>query len=954
MPNLPFQIQVIDLTLDNGSHLLLPLFFPEVSALGRSPQRLLPKVERGVAWVLGNEEPAALYRRRSAETPHVRQVRLEVEAPHTDICWQEPLELTFPMVTWRHGDIATIAYVPALDIEVVAEDEAQLTQLLPNHIRYALMRRQVITSLRPLVWLQRVTEAKVQTLSTTVAMRTPRERALAEEDRQASTLREVTSDLTRQGQRPIFERETLVARLAEALTGHHPRSVLLVGPSGVGKTALVLELARRRKEFGLANTPLRATSGARLVSGMTGYGMWQERCQNLCREAAQQRAILHLGNLLELMEVGKHEGNQQGVASFLRPYLERGDVLAICECTPEQLAHIERCSPNLLGAFFVIRVDEPSAEQCRRILRQYAAQHSPGPPPLTDKALETLDRLHRRYATYSANPGRPLRFLHNLLEDRKRRHANGEPPPLDAAAVTAAFSVETGLPLDLLDESRRLDLAQVREWFASRVMGQDEAVDLIVDLLAAVKANLTRPHRPIASLLFIGPTGVGKTEMAKALAEFLYNDARRMTRIDMSEFADPLAADRLIGGTFYEEGFLTARIREQPFGVVLLDEFEKAHPRVFDMLLQVLGEGRLTDAAGRVADFSNAVLIMTSNLGAEEHKRGSLGFGDESQAPDRVREHYLRAVRRFLRPEFFNRIDRLAPFNPLSETLLRRIARRELNLLEQRDGIRFRNLRWELTDTLAAHLTERGYNPRYGARPLQRTIERELLAPLADALNQFAYDTPLTVEIDTHPGGLRIKARGRKSETDESDGTSGVNDPHVAAAACACVELRREAFRLEQSHAVLSVDNAIFRLEQLERKSLDGRRLSMRAQERLRKLTILRKLRERVSRLASGAAELEDRILLACYQGKAVDTAACTQEAAFWTEEMTSLVFDLYERRFHRPDQATLIVYGEEAKWLFALGQCLLSSDHEPWLPRFAVGFTGPERNHLPTPGRRR
>ncbi len=957
MPALPFRVETVDLTLDDGGRLLLPLFYPEVSAIGRNLERLTDEIHRGVAWIVANDGPVTLYRRRPTEAPQVRQVRIELDSPHTDVCWTQPVELVFHVITWAHGEDAVIAYVPALDIEVVAEDEEQLQKLLPSHIRFALMRQKATASLRPLVWLQRVAEVEVRSTTTSVSVRTPRERAVAQEDDKPSTLRDVTTDLTHMARGPVFEREPLVARLAEALTGRRPRSALLVGASGVGKTALVLELARRRAAFGLANTPLRATSGARLVSGMTGYGMWQERCQKLCREAAKQKALLYLGNLLELMEVGKHEGNQQGVASFLRPHLERGDVLAICECTPEQLTHIERRSPNLLDAFFVIRVEEPTAEQSRSILHQYAAHHTPGPSPLTDDALDAIDRLHRRYATYSANPGRPLRFLHNLLEDRNpqsgprarraphgapaplpldgaapggdsnkelarpaRQEVDGSPaPPLDAAAVTAAFAVETGLPLDLLDESRRLDLAQARQWFMSRVIGQDEAVDLIVDLLATIKASLTRPHRPIASLLFIGPTGVGKTEMAKTLAEFLYNDARRMTRIDMSEYADPLAADRLIGGTFHEEGFLTARIREQPFGVVLLDEFEKAHPRLFDMLLQVLGEGRLTDAAGRLADFSNAVVIMTSNLGAEDHKRAALGFGDEAQAAEGVREHYLRAVRRFLRPELVNRIDRVVPFNPLGEKLLRRIARRELNLLEQRDGVRYRDLHLDLTDDLAAHLTERGYNPRYGARPLKRAIERELLAPLADALNQFAHDTPLTAEIEMRAQGLRVKTHGRKAEGGESEETAGVNDPRVASVARQCVELRREAFRLQQSHAVLDIENTVFRLEQIERKLLRGKRVPQRDHERLQRLAALRKLHERVSRLSSGAAELEDRILLACYQGQAVDTGGCVQQAELLSKELSSLVFDLYTLNFGESDLVTLVVYGEEPEWLHAL-----------------------------------
>jgi ATP-dependent Clp protease ATP-binding subunit ClpA len=920
MLTLPFRLEIADLTLDAGAHLLLPLFHPEISAIGRNAERLIEEVHRGVTWTVQHEAAAAIHRRRPDATPEVREVPIELDPPRGDATWMRPVQLTFHALVWPHGAAAVVAYVPALDIEVIADSEEQLAKLLPGHIRFALMRRKASASLRPLVWLQRAKQVRVLTSTLEIGVRTPRERTAEQEQEKTSTLREVTSDLTKMIRGPIYEREMLVTRLAEALTGRRPRSVLLTGASGVGKTAVVLELARRRDAFGLGKTPLRATTGARLVSGMTGYGMWQERCQKLCRDAAKEKAIVHFGNLIELMEVGKHEGNQQGVASFLRPYLERGDVLAICECTLEQLATVERLMPNLLDVFLQIRVDEPTPEQNKSILRRFAAARK---IELSDDALDTIDRLHRRYATYSACPGRPIRFLHNLLEDARDLTSTPGAPALDAPAITGAFSAETGLPLDLLDETRPLDLGDARRWFAERVMGQEQAIELVVDLLASVKADLTRPHRPVASLLFIGPTGVGKTELAKALAEFLYNDPRRMTRIDMSEYADPMAADRLIGGTFAEEGYLTARIREQPFGVVLLDEFEKAHPRLFDMLLQVLGEGRLTDGAGRLADFSNSVVIMTSNLGAEEHKKASLGFGDGSQAADRIREHYLRAVRRFIRPELFNRIDRIVPFNPLDEPLLRRIARRELDLLELRDGIRYRDLHVALTDELAAHLTERGCNPRYGARPLKRAMERDLLAPLAEAVNQFAYETPLAAEIELAGERLRVKANGRTAGIagDVQQGRGNLNAPRLAAVARECVALRREAFRIRESHAVLDIDNAIFRLEAIEKRLLKGKGVSPQDQEGLRRLAFLRDVRGRAVRLAEGAADLEEQILIPCYQGRNPDADACEQETDRLGRELSALVFDLYALNFNDADLLTLVVYGEHPESMFLLAE---------------------------------
>jgi ATP-dependent Clp protease ATP-binding subunit ClpA len=656
-----------------------------------------------------------------------------------------------------------------LGIEVVARRPEDLDRMIERHIRFSLMRGEVQpedrdktaanrrqgregrsqarpkrtaqgpVSLRRFVWLARREAFRVETTALEVDVKTPKEVALSSDEAPKPVLAQVATNLRHAWYPRVFRMEAVIAQLEDRLLGKRPRSVLLVGPAGVGKTAAVHELVRHCKKKG-HETPFWSTSGARLVAGMTGFGMWQEQCQALCREAAKTKAVVHLGNLFELMEVGQHVGNTQGVGDFLRPAIARGELLAIAECTAEQLTKIERETPNMLEAFARIEVKEPSVEEGRMILRLAARQLVHGErDPLDHEALAALDRLHRRYATYSAYPGRPLRFLHNLLHDSPQK-------TLRRADVTRAFSVETGLPLVLLEDDLQLDLAATRQWFAQRVIGQERAREVIVDLLATVKAGLARPQRPIASLLFIGPTGVGKTEMAKTLAEFLYRDRQRMTRIDMSEYADAAAVDRLISGGQGGEGLLTSKVRQQPFGVVLLDEFEKAHPRFFDMLLQVLGEGRLTDSAGRLADFRNAVIIMTSNLGSESFGRPTLGF-DRPPVSARAEEHFVREVQKFVRPELFNRIDRIVPFLPLDEATLRDIARRELDLLRQREGMRYRDVRVEFDDSVPAAMVGLGYDPRYGARPIKRAIDRHLLAPLATALNSYAVQTPLMAEV---------------------------------------------------------------------------------------------------------------------------------------------------------------------------------------------------------------
>ncbi len=587
--------------------------------------------------------------------------------------------------------------------------------------------------------------------------------------------------------RPAFEVEALVEQLADLLTGRSPRSVLLVGPSGVGKTAAIGELVRRRQAHRLGSTPVWSTSGSRLIAGVSGFGMWQERCQRLCKEAARDGAILHLGNLVELMEVGRVDGSP-GIVGFLKTPLSRGDLLAIVECTLEQLAVVERQDPHLLELFQLLKVEEPDTEAGMRIYRQVAAAEGCPETILAAGGLEAIDRLHRRYATFSAVPGRPVRFLRNLLQDRlaEQRIGPGE--------VIAAFSRETGLPLAMLDPQVPLDLSTARSWFAARLIGQDRAVDLVTDLLATVKAMLTRPRRPIASLLFIGPTGVGKTEMAKALAEYFFGDRNRLTRFDMSEFANTTAVERLVGGTFAAEGLLTAKVREQPFSVLLFDEFEKAHPAFFDLLLQVLGDGRLTDTAGRLGDFSNTIVIMTSNLGAESFNRGTFGLTRGDAYPD-PEPHFTAEVRSFVRPELFNRIDRIVPFLPLDADSILRIAERELTLVEQRDGFKLRGLSMAVSSAARQHLAGRGYDIRYGARPLKRVIERQLLAPLAEALNRYSTDIQLEANITTAQAELTVNVRAKidasgKTASAVASGTS------AAAAADACSALRRDMQRL--------------------------------------------------------------------------------------------------------------------------------------------------------------
>jgi ATP-dependent Clp protease ATP-binding subunit ClpC len=385
--------------------------------------------------------------------------------------------------------------------------------------------------------------------------------------------------------------------------------------------------------------------------------------------------------------------------------------------------------------------------------------------------------------------------------------------------VLLVFSRETGIPGAILDEQASLDLTATRAWFDQRLLGQPEALSQVVDLLAMIKSRLARPGKPLASLLFAGPTGVGKTETAKVLAEFLFGDKERLVRFDMSEYADPFASRRLIGGAAEGEGLLTRAIREQPFSVLLLDEFEKAHGDVFDILLQVLGEGRLTDQKGRTADFRNAVVFMTSDLGARGAFRAHLGLVDSRDERANAREHFREAVRDFFRPEMFNRIDALIAFAPLDGPTLRRIVERELELLRNRDGFRLRGVELILSGDIAGYLVRKGYDPRYGARPLKRITENELVTPLASRLNAYPDDVSLSCTVSEVEDRLHLevavltesKAKGRMRDQ------PGMAQPLFRVLA-RCATLRRQMHSLRTSRTMLELDNEIHRLEMLQRR----------------------------------------------------------------------------------------------------------------------------------------
>jgi ATP-dependent Clp protease ATP-binding subunit ClpC len=530
--------------------------------------------------------------------------------------------------------------------------------------------------------------------------------------------------------RPPFlteERDDLVERIADALRSTPSRPVLLVGEHGVGKTTLARAAIDRLREQWVAFE----AGAAAIHAGAIYVGELETRVDDLARRLRNRRVVWLFPELENALYAGQHARSPRGLLDALLPYIERRVLAIIGEATPESYARVVAARPRVASVFEVLRV-HPADRAETQAVTEHVLRSKWNMTASAETFSEAFD-LAQHFAPNAAAPANVLRLVETAAADAA---SNSQVHELSVSDVLKTLSRKSGMPLTLLDPATPLDVEAVRQFFESRVLGQRDAVDCIVDRIALIKAGLTDPARPLGVFFFVGPTGTGKTELAKATAEFVFGSADRLVRLDMSEFQTPDSLERLLSDTAHSPygASLVSAVRENPFSVVLLDEFEKSARPIWDAFLQVFDAGRLTDHQGRTADFRRCIIILTSNIGSAIPRQGPLGFGStgESFRAQAVRN----AVEAAFRPEFLNRLDQIVVFYPLGRDQMKALLDKELAAVLDRRGLRTRPWAVIFDDSAIEFLIEAGFTADLGARPLKRAVESHLLAPLAKVIVQ--------------------------------------------------------------------------------------------------------------------------------------------------------------------------------------------------------------------------
>ena len=649
------------------------------------------------------------------------------------------------------------------------------------------------------------------------------------------------TEFARQGKLdPVIGRDDEIRRVMQILTRRTKNNPVIIGDAGVGKTAIAEGLAQKivadDVPDSLKGRKVVALDMGALVAGSKFRGEFEERLKAVMDEVrqAQGEVILFIDEMHTVVGAGAAEGAIDA-SNMLKPALAHGELQCIGATTLDEYRKFIEKDRALERRLQPVFIGEPSIEATIDMLRglrpRYEAHHK---IKISDEALEAAARLSQRYVSDRYLPDKAIDLMDEAasklridtesappevksLEQRLKHLTNEEEAAsqrqdyeqatrlkaerlrleeeynqakqdwlqqekidgvVDEEDIAQLISKWTGIPVSQMLEGEAEKLLHMEERIHDRLVNQDEAVTAVCEAIRRGRTGLKDPRRPIGSFIFLGPTGVGKTELARTLAQFLFDDENTMVRLDMSEYQEKHTVSRLIGAPpgyigYEEGGQLTEAVRRRPYRVILLDEIEKAHPEVFNSLLQILDDGRLTDGHGRTVDFKNTVVIMTSNVGVELIKRDmTMGFAaqkDEAetqqQSYEKMREKMLGELKKTFRPEFINRIDEIIVFHELTEEQLKSIV--DLLVKDLQKRLADRELAIELTEGAKSWLVKVGYDPVYGARPLRRAIERYVESPLSTRLLRGEFSQGDTIIVDLGDDGLNFNTKKLAKATDK-------------------------------------------------------------------------------------------------------------------------------------------------------------------------------------------
>ena len=651
---------------------------------------------------------------------------------------------------------------------------------------------------------------------------------------------QLATDLTAKAEEgkldPVIGREMEIERVIQILARRTKNNPALIGEPGVGKTAIVEGLAQRivaaeTPEPLLGKRVLQLDVGS-LVAGTMYRGQFEERLKRVIDELKSSGAILFIDEVHMLVGAGS-AGSSVDAANILKPALSRGELQVIGATTLDEYRKYIESDAALERRFQPVTVEEPSVEEAidilRGVRRPYEEHHK---LVITDEALEAAVHLSSRYVTerylpdkaidlidetssrvrmYKSPEARNMKETMDRLRETRRAHAlaieearfddaqelmaaegqleekisgmragwsrSADAPRVTADDIAEVVSMWTGVPVMQIATEESVRLLNMEEMLHRRIVGQDEAIEAISKAVRRARAGLKDPKRPIGSFIFLGPTGVGKTELTEALAQFIFGSEEALVQIDMSEFMERHTVSRLVGAPpgyvgYEDAGQLTEAIRRRPYSIVVFDEVEKAHPEAHNMLLQIMEEGHLSDARGHKVDFRNTIIVMTSNVGAEEIRRQTqLGFTlkrdeakEERASYEEMRKKLLEALRKIFRPEFVNRVDALIVFHALSREQIGQIVDLELEKVVIR--LKEHQLSLRATEAARKQLGDEGYDPEMGARPLRRVIQNKVEDRLSDALlsGEFKAGDHILVDVEGEAIVLKLESREREDE----------------------------------------------------------------------------------------------------------------------------------------------------------------------------------------------